>query len=490
MNVLSEHLRHLRFAFAVLVASISTNLVGCAGSKAGAPPPPPRPLLAEIPPVPHSTLRVPIEVDLDFLGEKILASLPRPLTQGARQRKVQLGGGIPFAPSVGVEFRHRAELERLDLRLDGDQLQAVATVGFAVGGSVLGGGMNVGVASCGERTGESSAAIEFTLRGTLSWTDDARIQLRSTPWEMRWVRPCELTAFKVRLEDILDLPLVREKVQGAITQAVQKIPEAIQLRPMAEKAWKAMSQPRQVLPGILLLVRPDSVTASPLVGTGKTVQSTLTVFARPVLTDTLSPSDTLKPMPPIRISPPAGEAFQLEALTSVPLATVDSLLTATLSGRTFDAGGRVVKIAKARLYGGGDRAVLGVSLLQPFKGEIFLKGKPLFDSATGQVRLAEVDFDLQTRSFLTKSADFLLHGTIKDAIARAAVLDLSKFLPRLSDLRLPTGQVGVVEISLRRLRPMAISLDSTHLRAWMGTEGRALYRVGHRQNPSKPDGTP
>jgi len=484
MNILSEHCRNLRNVFAVLLACISTNLVGCAGSKAGAPPPPPRPLLAEIPPVPYSTLRIPIQVDLDYLGGKILSSVPRPLSQGVQQKRVQLGGGIPFAPSVGVEFRHRAELEHLDLRLDGDQLQAVARVGFAVGGSVVGSGLSMGLASCGERTGEPSAAIDFTLRGTLSWGDDAKVRLQALPWEMRWVRPCELTAFKVRLEEVLDLPMVRDKVQGAITQAVQKIPEAIQLRPMAEKAWKAMEQPRLVLPGILLLVRPDSVTASPLSGTGKTMQSILTVFAQPVLTDTLSPSDTLKPLPPIRIAPPAGDAFQLEAMSSVPLSVVDSLLSATLSGRTFNAGGRVVKIAKARIYGGGDKAVLGVTLIEPFAGEIFLKGKPLFDSSSNTVRLAEVDFDLQTRSFLTNTADFLLHGTIKDAIAKAAVLDLTTFLPRLADLRIPTGDVGEVGITLQRLRPMAISLDKDHLRAWLGTEGRAVYKVGTRQIPS------
>jgi hypothetical protein len=220
------------------------------------------------------------------------------------------------------------------------------------------------------------------------------------------------------------------------------------------------------------------------------MQSILTVFAQPVLTDSLSPSDTLKRLPPIRIAPPAGDAFQLEAMSSVPLSVIDSLLSATLSGRTYNAGGRVVKIAKARIYGGGDRAVLGVTLIEPFAGEIFLKGKPLFDSSSNSIRLSEVDFDLQTRSFLTKTADFLLHGTIKDAIAKAAVFDIAKYIPKLADLRIPTGDVGEVAISLERLRPMAISLDKDHLRAWLGAEGRVAYKVGMRQIPSITRSTP
>lgn len=476
-----ENRRSQRLAVSgsILAFWAAMGLSGCAGSKPDAPPPPPpHPLLAQIPAPPPSTLRIPIQVDLDFVQQRILAAVPKPLSQQVKQKKVQLGGNIPFSPTVGVEFRHRAELENIDLTMQGDQFQAVARVGFAVGGSVLGGGMNMGLASCGERTGEPTGAIDFTLKGFLSWGDDAKVQLRTLPWEMRWIRPCELTAFKVRLEDILDLPLVRNQVQKAITQAIQKIPEAIQVRPMAEKAWKEVAKPREVFPGVKLVVRPESLSVSPLTGTGKTVLSAITIRARPSLTDSVVASDTSRTLPPIRVEPAGDGLFHLEAQATIPLTLVDSLMSASLSSRIFDAGGRTVRISKAWLYGGGDRAVLGVRLLQPFEGDIFLKGRPLFDSANNTVLLSDVDFDMQTRSFLMKSADFLLHGTIKDAIAKAATVNISSHMPRVADLRIPTGDVGEMAISLRTLRPMGISLDQGRLQAWMQTDGTATFMVG------------
>ena len=384
---------------------------------------------------------------------------------------------IPFAPSVGVEFRYRADLENIDLRLDGDQLQATARVGFAVGGSVAGGGLNLGLASCGERLGEPNAAIDFTLRGQLSWGEDGKVLLRQLPWEMRWVRPCELTAFKVKLEDILDLPMVRDQVQKAITQAVQKIPEAIRVRPMAEKAWKELSKPHDAFPGIKLLVRPESLSVGPLVGNGKMMQSSITLLARPILTDSVFSADSTKPLPSIHIEPASDGIFHLEAQASIPLAVIDSLMSASLSSRLFDAGGRTVRIRKTRLYGGGDQAILGVTLLQPFEGEIFLKGTPLFDSASNTVYLSKVDFDLQTQSFLVHSANFLLHSSIQDAIAKAAIVNLSAYLPKLSDLHLPAGDVGEMDVTLQTLRPMGISLEEGHLRAWLQTDGKAVFKV-------------
>jgi len=452
-------------------------LAGCAAQHPGAPPPPPLPLLAAIPPAPSSVLNLPVEVDLDFARDRVLENLPKPLSQGVVQRRVTLAN-VPFAPEVGVEFRHRAQLESLDLGMDGDQFQAVARVAFSAGGSLVGPGMAFGMASCGEAADDPLPAVEFTLRGTLSWKDDGKVQFLPLPWELRWVRPCELTAFKVRLEDVLDLPLVRDRVEAAITQAVQRIPDAIRIRPLAEQVWRQLQKPRPVLPGIWLVARPESLSLGPLSGSGKVLKTTVSLRARPALTDSVQASDTGRILPPLRVEAAVDGDFHLEARASVPERTIDSLLTAALSGRDFDAGGRVVRISKARLYGGGDEAVLGLTLVEPIRGDIFLRGRPEYDSSSKTLRLADLEFDLQTESYLAKTADFLLHGKILDALRRAATVDLRRFLPRLSDLRIPAGDVGELRVSLQALEPVGLSLEGGRLQAWLRAQGHAVVKVG------------
>lgn len=464
--------------FLALAAGLWVSFsAGCAARQQGAPPPPPLPLLTSISPAPSSLLRIPVEVDLDFARDRALKSLPKPLSQGVMQKKVSLAN-VPFSPEVGVEFRHRAELENLDLRMDGDQFQAVARIAFAAGGSLLGGGMGVGVASCGERAGERMPAVDFTLRGTLSWGDDAKVRFLPQPSELRWVRPCELTAFKVRLEDILDLPLVRDRVQTAVAQAVQRIPDAIRVRPLAEQAWTQLQKPRGVLPGVWLVSRPESLSVGPLSGSGKLLRTTILLKARPVLTDSVRASDTGRALPPLRVQPASDGGFHLEAQAAVPLTTIDSLLSATLSSRVFDAGGRAVKITKARLYGGGDKAVLGITLSEPIKGDVFLRGRPEYDSSAKVIRFADLDFDLQTQSFLAKTANFLLHGKIQDALRKAATVDIQRYMPKLADIKVPAGDVGEVHVSLQTLQPVGISLDQGHLQAWLRADGVAAVKVG------------
>jgi hypothetical protein len=453
---------------------------GCAARLPSAPPP--VALLSPISPAPLSTLRVPVEVDLDYARDMALKSVPKPLSQGTTLKTASLGS-LPFSPAVGIEFRHRAELQGLDLRLDGNQLQAVARVAFSLGGSVKGCGLGANVVSCGEKPGEQPAVVDFTLRGTLAWAENGKVDFRPQPWEVRWLRSCELTAVKVRLEDVLDLPVVRERVQTIVGQAVQKIPESIRIRPLAERAWKELDKPRDLLSGERLVVRPESLSVGPLSGTGKTLRTSIVLKARPSLTDSVVASDTGRALPVIGLDRAGDGPFQLEAQAVAPLSTVDSLLSASLSAHPVQANGRTVRISKARLYGAGDKAVLGITLLEPIQGEIFLTGHPVYDSASQVVRLADLDFDLNTSSFLAKSANFFLHGKIQSAFAKAAEVDIKKFLPKLSDLKIPVGEVGEMHVSTTSLRPVGISLDQGRLRVWLRAEGSALMKVGAASRP-------
>jgi|GEM_PF-1370859 len=473
---------------ALIAIVFSWNLLGCAGSKSaqdGPPPPPPVPLIAPIGEPPTSTLRIPVEVDLDFVRDRIMKTLPKPLSQKVVQKKVQVGS-LPFSPELGVEFRHRAEVESIELRMDGSQFQATTRINFAVGGSVVATHLDVGVGSCGEKIGEPPPTLEVTVKGRFAWGNDAKILFAPSPLDVKWIRPCNLTAFKVRLEDILDLPLVRTQIQSAIRQAVDQIPEQIRIRPMAEMAWREMEKPRSVLPGVWLVVRPETLSLGPITGSGKRISTSITLRAKPALTDSVRATDTLRRLPPIRVERPGDGRFHLEAQAFMPLSTVDSLLSANLSAQTFQAGGKDIHISKATLYGGGDKAVLGVTLDKPFEGTIFLKGRPEFDTVTRSVRLADADFDVDTKSFLVNSASYLAHGSIQEAIAKAAAVDMAQILPKVSDLRFAMGDLGTVQVGLQSLHPVGISLDQGRLQAWLRTEGKVQVTVGTCVNPCAP----
>jgi hypothetical protein len=460
-----------------------TLLQGCSSSRpseALPPPPPPSPLLASFADAPSSTLRIPIVVDLQYAAQRTLQALPKPLARDTIRKQVQvaLPGGFGYSPAVGATFRQETQLEGLDLRLDGDTLTATADVGFKVGGSLDGGGFSMGVGSCGERPGEPSAGIRFVLKGRLSWGADGQVDFSPQPWNLRWTRPCELTAFRIRLEDILNLPLVRTKVAGAVDAAIRRLSDNFRLRPVAEQAWASLSKPFPVQPGMYLSARPDSLFLGPLRGSGKTLSTSLLVHARPWIT-----SDSvaeISPLPPLRVDSSPDMGFRLDVQGLLPLANVDSAMSRLLRTQTLQAGGKPVRIASSRLYASGGHVVVAVRFEEPFRGEVFLRGVPEFDSLTNAVRFAKLDFDLASRNFLVKTASSLLHGTIRDQIAKAAVFPLDRFLEPLRDMRIPIAEGTSALVSVGRLRPLGISLTDSTLQAWVRAEGKAAIQVGSR----------
>lgn len=454
-------------------------LVGCGASRAVRPPPPPPPvpLLAPVVETPLSSLRIPIQVDLDFLGQRILAAAPVPLVRDTIRKNVSLHlpAGLT-SPAVGVAFRHETTLERIDLNLRGDSLTVVAQVGTKVSGAVEGGSLSWGVASCGDVAGKPTAGLEFTLRGRIFWGPDARILFVPRPWTIRWTRPCELTAFQIRLEDILDLPVVRRRLARTIDSAVETIPDRIQIRPLAEQAWSDLSRPRQIHPGMFLSVRPESLKVAPLRGSGKVLRTAVLLTARPrISSDSL---DSSRALPYIRVDATPDRGFQLDLGASLPLALVDSTLTSLLASRTFQADGRNVRILGARLQGGGDRAVLAVRFAEPFEGEVFLRGSPVYDSTLDAIRFEGLDFDLASRDFLVRTAAFLLHGSIRESIAAASVIPLGTALEPLQDLSFEATEGIRLHVDVERLLPLGISIDEGMLRAWVRAQGRCVLAAG------------
>lgn len=467
----------------LLPALVGILLDGCSSTPpavAPPPPPPPSPLLASFAEAPGSTLRIPIVVDLQYAAQRTLLALPKPLARDTIRKQVQvaLPGGFGYSPAVGATFRQETHLEALDLRLDGDTLTAVADVGFKVGGSLDGGGFSMGIGSCGERSGEPSAGIRFVLKGRLSWGADGQVLLAPQPWSLKWTRPCELTALRIRLEDVLNLPMVRTKVASVMDAAIRRLSDSFRLRPVAEQAWTSLSRPFPVQPGMFLSVRPDSLLLGPLRGSGKTLSTSLLIHARPWITaDSVA---VAAPLPPLRVDSSPDMGFRLDIQGLLPLAQVDSAMSRVLRSQTLQAGGKPVRIVSSRLYSTAGHVVVAVKFLEPFRGEVFLRGIPEFDSVTNSVRFAKLDFDLASRNFLVKTASSLLHGSIRDQISKSAVFPLSRFLDPLQDLRIPVAEGIGAQVSVGRLRPLGISITDSTLQAWVRAEGKATIQVGAR----------
>lgn len=461
--------------------------------------PPEQPLQAELPSPPLSRISVPISIQLDPLRDRILKSIPSPLSQGTMDKTLEmnikpssnggalglLAGALPtqIKAPVGVQIRHKVVMSGLELVAQGNRLTAVATVDFAVGASAKVPVAAMGLASCGETT--PMARFQFTLPGTLLWGPDGKVVWIRDAWSMQWLRPCQLTALNIDVESVLGLPLVRQKVEEAVNNGLAKLPEAIAVRPIAEKAWNQLVIPREIGKGMWLCVRPESLFVASLNGTGKTLSTIVTVSARPqMLLSAAAPVLETPALPTMRILPRSSltPRFSMDFTTEVSLPHADSMLTAILSAKPYKAGSREIVVTSGKVYASGGKAVLGIGLKKPFEGSVYVLGHPVFDTAAKALTFDSLDFSLSTSSALAKSANWLLHGTFKEALGNMAKIDFTKQLgdvsKKLAKLEIPAGEGVFLRGAVDRIVPSAVAISGQALRVHVRAEGQLQVDVG------------
>jgi len=460
--------------------------------------PPVQPLVTELPPPPLSQIAVPISIQLDPLRDRILQSVPNPLSQGVMEKTLEMNLQAPkvtgafsglmsalptqIKAPVAMEIRHKVQLSGMELVSQGNRLVATATVDFSIGSTAKIPVAALGLASCGESG--PMARLQFTVPGQLLWTGDGKVTWLREATTMQWLRPCQLTAFKIDLESVANLPFVRQKVEEAIAAQLEKLPETIAVRPIAEKAWNQLVLPREVNKGMWLCMRPESLSVSRLVGTGKVLATTVTVAARPqMILSSTAPVLEKPALPRIRnVAQAPASNFSVDFTAELGLPYADSLLTSILSAKPYQAGSREVVVKTGKIYASGGKAVLGIGLMKPFEGNVYVLGVPVFDTAAQMLRFDSLDFSLSTSSTLAKSANWLLHGTFKDALGGMAKVDFAKQLSdirqKLSKLDIPAGEGVYLRGGMNRVVPSAVAISANSLRVHVRAEGQMRVDVG------------
>lgn len=151
---------------------------------------------------------------------------------------------------------------------------------------------------------------------------------------------------------------------------------------------------------------------------------------------------------------------------SIPFVEAQRLAKQEVEGQTYTAGKRSVTIQDIELFGQDGQLVVNLRMTGSYNGNVYLKGKPVFNAAANAVEVQDLDFTLDTRSFLLKSGAWLLKSTLRkrlqetmdfylkynlDASRKALEDQLNAFnLAPGFHLRAKVGQLGIGRVEFAR----------------------------------------
>ncbi|MBP7273284.1 MAG: DUF4403 family protein [Saprospiraceae bacterium] len=254
--------------------------------------------------------------------------------------------------------------------------------------------------------------------------NDWSIQTNTSVVSHNWTKSPKLAVggLKIPIQFVADQVLAYSKgrLSAAIDDAVKS---NLLIKPYIQDAWSTAQQPLQLSKeyNMWMQLRPQDVTMTPLQTANGLIRSTVTFQGFSDI-QVGSPTQSYKPiaLPAFKYANGNNTSndFNFNVNVTIPFREAEAISKNMLVGQTFTQGKYFVNITDIRMYGQGDYLIINALLTGSYNGNIYLSGKPIYNANTNEVELENLVFELNTKSFLLKSAKWLFNRKLINMIQK------------------------------------------------------------------------
>jgi hypothetical protein len=271
--------------------------------------------------------------------------------------------------------------------------------------------------------------LRVASRSALSWSDRWRLQSQTTFEDPVFVEPCHLARL-----DLDATPLLKAVLQprlAALGQTIDRIVhERTEAKQRAETVWRKLQEPFEFSPNQWLIFHPREARVSPITSNGTLiVQTSVNLVMDPKIVNGSRPDIAAAPLPPLQLAPLSREGFHLALPMTVDYRRINQRLEQEMIGQEFRTPvGDTVRVEGVQLYGSGDKLILALRVSGGVNGTLYTTGTPVFDESRGVLKFVDLDFTVDTRNVLVRSANWMFHENMLSSLKSEAYIDLSSQL--------------------------------------------------------------
>jgi len=331
--------------------------------------------------------------------------------------------------------------------------------------------------------------LNVRLKSVLGVNSQWKIAPVTTAAGHQWFkRPVvKIGFFEISLAPILDQVLQNQ--QGSIAKELDKeIQNRIQIKPYVQEAWEQIQQPFELSQQInaWLKITPSEIMMTPLTVRNNQIVTNIGIKG---YVDTFfgnKPEFTLNTnLPPLQTIKQVQERFQIALTGQITHDYAKSLVEQNFVGQTysFNKGKRQIKITGIDLYGSNGKLVIKLNIDGSVKGEIYLKGNPVFDQNSSTLIVENLEYDIKTKNALVRVADWMNHGNFIKTIEQNLRLPLGKEIEqtkRLIRQNLNNHRVSeniVLNGKLENLIPGDVLITKEAIHARVTAEGQIQVKI-------------
>ena len=425
-----------------------------------------------------SSIVLPIEFDLSGFVSDAERELPRRMQSGWE--------AVGKTVKMPVAYRYELERDPIEIEGRGDRLVISTKVRYKVDVAVPGPSTQTGLAWRRVNGCQPKKTVTVSLETRIDFAPDWKLSARSQP-KLEMPEPCRLSAARELVQ--VD---ISQKVRLAFADGLNKaakdfdrrVAAQVSLRDLAEKAWSGLAAPVPMGGSVWLALHPERVLVMRPVVVGRMLRTGVVVDGRPaVVTDAAEPATEQRALPPLELTG-SREGFQLDWTAAVSWTEAITQLRQAVVGQQIKvAGRRTVRIEGVDLRPQGDRVLVVADLSGGVKGRIQLTGRPRFEASSRMLEFADLEFTLETNSFLVRVADWFRHEGTRQQLAKLTKVDVVKSLDQnrsrlVAALQERFGGDVQLDGALTAVEPFELQFDATEIRVNARLTGSLVLRWG------------
>lgn len=264
-------------------------------------------------------------------------------------------------------------------------------------------------------TGTGEIAIDLMTRFDIkaNWAFETQTEILTYEWIK--TPKVSMAGISIPIGFVANLILNNSRRTLAMTIDNQ-VANNFKLDELIASTWEQMFKPILIAPqyNTWLTVNPKDIGLSPIFMQDDSLQTNIVIEGEPTIAIGNKPGN-VDPVPlPLYTKKPAFfEGFMINLGAEISYDEAERLAKDQLIGETYTYGKRSVTVEDIELFGQGDQVIVNTQLSGSYEGNIYMQGRPSYNARKNSIELKNLDFTLDTRSFLFKSAGWLLKGPIR-----------------------------------------------------------------------------
>lgn len=388
---------------------------------------PPGPAMAQdLDPGP-SLVALPIQVNLEPIFQMVEKTAPK-VPPG-----VETWTPLPDMGKGAACYRFNLYRDPLIFHVEGNRITVKAEAHYWLEVGVKAARLVKRMGGCGQGA-EGFRRVCLGVQAELGLKPDWGLELKAVPLDPIALNPCKITFLSYDITDKV-LAGMKENMIKATQSMEQMVRDSALLHQKAEVVWQQLQQPMEIAEGIFLMVNPERIRLAPWQSQGQQITITPEIQARPVLLLGAKPEAAPKPLPPLETAPTSLQpGFHVRVEADLGFEHATAQLKKQMVGKTFDTEKGSLQVLDAIVRGQEGKAILEITLKGKVNGKVVLQGRPEFNEQLGTLQLAELDYTLESKSWMIKFGEWLYRTTLKKTLAEKANWFMDKSLKDVKEM--------------------------------------------------------